>query len=115
MQIDEIDNVYDSANPVCAKAFTKLYFKEVCPGGTYLRLDKGVGDPLTKIYWPAPRASLSSITVSFRRFDGTLFDFGPDAAPPADPLSDRQTAITLEIRTFVVDAGKAIGHRNVGA
>jgi hypothetical protein len=112
MQIDEIDNMYDSANPACSRAFTKLYFKEVWPGGKYLRLDKGVGDPLTKIYWPAPRASLDSITISFRRYDGTLFDFGPDSSPPADPLSDRQTSITLEIRTFVTDAGKALGHRN---
>ena len=109
MQIDEISNVYDSANPACSRAFTKLYFKEVWPGGKYLRMDKGVGDPLTKIYWPAPRASLDSITISFRRYDGTLFDFGPDSMPPADPLSDRQTSITLEIRTFVVDAGKALG------
>jgi hypothetical protein len=113
MQIDEVDNVYDSANPACARAFTKLYFKEVCVGSPYLRLDKGVGDPLTKIYWPAPRASLDSVTISFRHYDGTLFDFGPDAAPPADPLNDRQTSITLEIRTFVVDVGKALGTRNV--
>jgi hypothetical protein len=113
LQIDEIDDVYDAANPACARAFTKLYFKEVCPGSSYLRLDKGVGDPLTKIYWPAPRASLESITISFRHYDGTLFDFGPDALPPADPLPDRQTSITLELRTFVVDSGKAIGHRNI--
>jgi len=113
LQIDEVDNVYDSANPACAKAFTKLYFKEVCLGSPYLRLDKGVGDPLTKVYWPAPRASLDSITISFRKFDGSLFDFGDDVPPPDDPLTDRQTSITLEIRTFVVDAGKAIGHRNI--
>lgn len=112
-QIDEIDKVYDSANPACARAFTKLYFKEVCPSSKYLRLDKGVGDPLTKIYWPAPKASLDRLTFSFRRFDGSLFAFGPDSAPPADPLTDRQTSVTLEIRTYVVDAGRALGHRNI--
>lgn len=113
LQIDEIDRVYDSANPASARAFTKLYFKEVCVGSKFFRLDKGVGDPLTKIYWPAPRASLESVTLSFRHPDGTLFDFGPDNAlpGPVDPLL--QTTITLEIRTFVVDTGKAIGHRNV--
>jgi hypothetical protein len=112
LQINEIDRVYDSASPVCARAFTKLYFKEVCPSSKFYRLDKGVGDPLTKIYWPAPRASLESITLSFLHPDGTLFDFGPDnpLPDPVDPLL--QTTITLEIRTFVTDSGKAIGHRN---
>lgn len=112
LQIDEIDDVYDAASVSCAKAFTKIYFKEVCALSPYLRMDKGVGDPLTKIYWPAPRASLESVTLSFRRADGTLIDFGPDAPLPGDPLPDRQTSITLEIRTFVVDSGKALGHRN---
>lgn len=112
LQIDEIDRVYDSANPACARAFTKLYFKEVCANSKFYRLDKGVGDPLTKIYWPAPRASLETISLSFRHPDGTLFDFGPDndLPQPVNPLL--QTTITLEIRTFVTDAGKAIGHRN---
>ncbi len=112
LQIDEIDRVYDSADIPCARAFTKLYFKEVCPMSKFYRLDKGVGDPLTKIYWPAPRASLESITLSFRHPDGTLFDFGPDnpLPQPVNPLL--QTTITLEIRTFVTDVGKAIGHRN---
>jgi hypothetical protein len=112
LQIDEIDRVYDSANTACAKAFTKLYFKEVCPASKFYRLDKGVGDPLTKIYWPAPRASLESITLSFRHPDGTLFDFGPDAPLPDPMIKDLQTTITLEIRTYVTDSGKAIGHRN---
>jgi len=113
LQIDEIDNVYDSANPPSAKAFTKLYFTEPCAGSSYLRLDKGVGDPLTKVYWPAPRSSLDQVTISFRRYDGSLFDFGADDPLPDPPLEDRQTSITLEIRNFVVDTGKAIGHRNV--
>jgi hypothetical protein len=112
LQIDEIDRVYDSANVACARAFTKLYFKEVCMTSRFYRLDKGVGDPLTKIYWPAPRASLESITLSFRHPDGTLFDFGADAPLPDPMLTDLQTTITLEIRTFVTDTGKAIGHRN---
>jgi hypothetical protein len=110
-QIDEVDKVYDSANVACARAFTKLYFKDVFPGSKYLRLDKGVGDPLTKIYWPDPLASLDRLTISYRRHDGSLFSFGPDSAPPADPLPDRQTSVTFEIRTYVVDTGKAIGFR----
>jgi hypothetical protein len=112
LQIDEIDRVYDSADIACSRAFTKLYFKEVCRTSRFFRLDKGVGDPLTKIYWPAPRASLESITLSFRHPDGTLFDFGADAPLPDPVLTDLQTTITLEIRTFVTDTGKAIGHRN---
>lgn len=112
LQIDEIDNMYDAASTACAKAFTKIYFKEVCPLSRYLRMDKGVGDPLTKIYWPAPRASLQSITLSFRRHNGELIDFGADNMLPDEPRSDLQTSITLEIRTFVTDSGSALGHRN---
>lgn len=112
LQIDEIDGLYDAANTPSTRALTKLYFREASPGGTFLRLDKGVGDPTRRIYWPAPRASLEQLTISFRNYDGTLFDFGPDTTIPTDPNTELQTTITLEIRTFVPDADSALGHRN---
>lgn len=112
LQVDEIDGMYESASPACARAFAKLYFKEVCVNGAYLRRDIGISDAISRVYWPAPRASLDSITVSLRNYDGTLFDVGTDSTPPTDPLDDRQTSFTFEIRTFVPDAGAALGHRN---
>lgn len=112
LQIDEIDGLYDAANAPTTRAMTKLYFREACAGSKFLRLDKGVGDPTTRIYWPAPRASLEQLTISFRNYDGTLFDFGADTTPPTAPNTELQTTITLEIRTFVPDADTALGHRN---
>lgn len=112
LQFDEIEGTYDAPGIPTKNAFTKLYFREAGTGN-YLRLDKAVGDPSTRIYWPAPRASLDHLTVSFRNFDGTLFDFGADSIKPAEPLLNLQNTLTLEVRTYVPDTEKAIGHRNV--
>lgn len=112
LQIDEVEGIYDSANAPTTKAITKLYFRECFSGSKFLRLDKGVGDPTARVYWPAPKASLEQLTVSFRHYDGTLFDFGVDTVPPTDPNTELQTTLTLEVRTYVVDALDTIGHRN---
>jgi hypothetical protein len=112
LQIDEIDGIYDSANPTTTKALTKLYFRECFSGSTFLRLDKGVGDPSSRVYWPAPKASLEQLTISFRNFDGSLFSFGSDTTPPTDPTTEIQTTLTLEVRTYIVDTLDTIGHRN---
>lgn len=112
LQIDEIEGIYDAANPTTSNALTKLYFRECYSGSKFLRLDKGVGDPTSRIYWPAPKASLEQLTISFRNYDGTLFSFGTDTVPPTDPNTELQTTLTLEIRTYIVDTFDTIGHRN---
>lgn len=112
LQIDEIQGIYDAANQTTTKAITKLYFREAHGGSKFLRLDKGVGDPTCRIYWPAPKASLSQLTVSFRNYDGSLFDFGADEISPTLPNTALQTTLTLEIRTYIVDTLDKIGHRN---
>lgn len=112
LQIDEIKGIYDAANPTTTNALTKLYFRECYSGSKFLRLDKGVGDPSARVYWPAPKASLEQLTISFRHYDGTLFDFGADNTYPADPNTELQTTLTLEVRTYVVDSLDTIGHRN---
>ena len=113
LQIDEVSGLYDAANPTSAKAFTKLYFREVTGSSAFLRSDKAVGDPSCKIFYPAPRASLDHVTVSFRYYDGTLVDFGADTTAPTDPNTLVQTTFTLEIKTMVVDVPDTIGHRNI--
>lgn len=112
LQFDEIEGTYDAPGIPTKNAFTKLYFREA-GANKFLRLDKAVGDPSTRVYWPAPRASLDHLTVSFRNFDGTLFDFGADNVKPAEPNVSIQNTLTLEVRTYVTDTAKAIGHRNV--
>jgi len=113
LQVDEIDPMYDASNPTCSRAFTKLHFSEVFTTGKFLRLDKGVGDPLTRVFYPKPLASLSSLTISFRKYDGTLFNFGTDSSPPANPIQDFQNSLTFEIVTKITDINEAIGHRNI--
>jgi hypothetical protein len=112
LQVDEIEGIYDAANPTTSNALTKLYFRECYSGSKFLRLDKGVGDPTARIYWPAPKASLEQLTVSFRNYDGTLFSFGTDTTPPTEPNTELQTTLTLEIKTYIVDTLDTIGHRN---
>lgn len=113
MVIDEIDGLYDAASPTSCKSFTKLYFREVSTSSAFLRLDKAVGDPTEKIYYPAPRASLDHITVSFKYYDGTMVDFGADTTPPTDPNALVQCTFTLQVKTLVVDVPDTIGHRNI--
>lgn len=109
LQIDEIEGMYDAASRASQNAFTKLYFK---PSPTnFLRLDKGVGDPLTRIYWPTPKASIDRFTLSIRTYDGEIFDFGTDDGDQPNP--ELQTMFTLEINNYVPDAKTAMGHRNV--
>lgn len=111
LQIDELSGMYHSANTACCNAFTKMYFTRGGVLQPWLRLDKGVGDPLTRVYWPTPLASIDRFSISFRTYDGELFDFGTDDGDVPNPLL--QTSVTLEIRTVVPDAKAAVGHRNI--
>jgi hypothetical protein len=110
LQIDEIGGHYDAAGPACNKAFAKLYFDN--PGGAFLRVDKGIGDPAVRVFYPKPLASLSRLSISIRNPDGTLFNFGTDTSPPqaANPLL--QNSFTFQIITKITDVNEAIGHRN---
>ena len=112
LQINEVEGMYDAASRSCQNAFTKLYFEEAPGTAKFLRMDKGVGDPLTRVYWPTPKATIDRFTVSFRTYDGEVFDFGADDNPD-DINLELQTTITLEIRDYVTDSKVALGHRNI--
>jgi hypothetical protein len=109
LQINEIEGMYDAASRPSQNAFTKLYFKPSF--GKFLRLDKGVGDPLTRVYWPTPKAIIDRFTVSVRTYDGEVFDFGTDDDAQINP--ELQTTFTLEIKDYVPDTKSALGHRNI--
>lgn len=109
LQINEVEGMYDAPTRPQQNAFTKLYFKPAL--GKFLRMDKGVGDPLTRVYWPTPKATIDRFTVSFRTYDGDVFDFGADDGEELNP--DLQTSITLEMRDYVPDSKSALGHRNI--
>jgi hypothetical protein len=111
LQIDEIGGHYDSVGAGCKRAFAKLYFDN--PGGKFLRVDKGIGDPAVRVFYPKPLASLAKLTVSIRKPDGSLFSFGTDNIPPADPDPELQNSFTFQIITKITDINQAIGHRNI--
>ena len=109
LQINEVEGMYDAASRASQNAFTKLYFKP--SPGKFLRLDRGVGDPLTRVYWPTPKATIDRFTMSVRTYDGEVFDFGTDDGDDIDPAL--QTTFTLEIKDYVPDSKSALGHRNI--
>lgn len=110
LQIDEIGGHYDAAGPGCKKAFSKMYFEN--PGGKFMRVDKGIGDPAIRVFYPKPLASLAKMSISIRNPDGTLFNFGTDTSPPQAPNPDVQNSFTFQIVTKITDVNQAIGHRN---
>lgn len=111
LEIKELEGMYDACTLPSQNAFSKLYYQNMAGQKQFLRLDRGVGDPLTRVFWPTPKAVINTISVSFKTYDGNLFDFGPDNGPDIDPSV--QTSITLEIRNYVPDTKNAIGNRNI--
>ena len=110
LEIKEFEGMYDAASIASSRAFSKLYFHQPSGSEDFLRLDRGVGDPLTLVFWPDTKASIDRLTVAFRLYDGTVFNFGDDTGNVINPLL--QTNITLEIRSLVPDCKTALGHRN---
>lgn len=110
LAIDEIDGIYDAATPQVKRAIGKLLFCEC--GGKFLRFDPGISDGVVRNFWPAPLASLSRLTLSWLKPDGTLFSWGTDTTPPTPVNEELQNSFTLQIITEVPDVREAIGHRN---
>jgi hypothetical protein len=109
LQINEFTGHYDSASVPCRKSFAKLYLKAA---GSFVRMDKENSDPMVRVFYPAPKASLDRLSISILNPDGTLFNFGTDTAPPQDPNPLLQNYFTFKITTTVPDIVDTIGHRN---
>jgi len=107
LQIDEINNKKRrSANINVDKAFTRLIFQDLA-AVNYLCIDKDISSPLILEY---PKndllASLSKMTISLRRYDGTLFDFGTDTVAPTPFDETVQNSMTFKITELVRDTSK---------
>lgn len=113
LQIDELDdNTYDASNPSLNRGFAKLFFTPVSGTTKWLRIDKDNSDPLHKVFYPKPKASLDRLTIRILKRDGTPFNFGTDNALPADVNPDLQNSWTFRITEKVVNAD-VVGQRNV--
>lgn len=111
LQVDEVQGMYDASTLPVSRAFSKLHFEPTPGPAPILRLDRGVGDPLTREFWPTPLASLDRLTLSIRTYNGDVFSFGTDGGDDIDPTL--QTSFTFEIRNYVVDNRTVLGHRNI--
>lgn len=113
LQIDEIeDTTYDASNHNLARGFAKLLFAPCDGTSKWLRLDTDLSDPLYKVFYPKPIASLDRFTIRLLKRDGTPFDFGTDNSLPADVNPDLQNSWTFKITQKVVDV-TPLGQRNV--
>jgi len=114
LHIDELeDNTYDASNPSLSRGFAKLYFTEVTGTTKWLRLDRDMSDPLHKIYYPKPKASLDRITIRILHRDGTPFNFGTDNTLPTPVNPDLQNTWTFRITQKIVNVADAVGQRNI--
>lgn len=111
LQIDEIEQTYDSPSIPCTKAFVKLRFDEGV--SKFISLDRSCAEPYIHYYYPKPLASLSRMTISLRKPDGTLFNFGTDNKPPKKVNKFVQNNFTFKIVTMITDVNEVIGQRNV--
>ncbi len=113
LQIDEVQNQKRrSANTNVDKAFTRLIFDNL-PAINFLCLDKDTSSPLVSEFPQKDLlASLAQMTISFRKFDGSLFNFGADNAQNLPFKDEIQNSMTFKITELVRDTGR-LGKRIV--
>ena len=89
----EIDGVYESTNTVGTKALAKLIPSTLI--GNYVYVEFKKKNP-RRLYRNRGQR-LDRLTPEFRKYDGTLFNFGTDTLPPLTCNPKLQTSITLRI------------------
>lgn len=89
----EVDGVYESTNLTGTKALAKLIPSTLIGNYVYIEFKKKTPRRLYK----NRGQRLDRLTPEFRRYDGTLFNFGTDTTPPLAFNSKLQTSITLRI------------------
>lgn len=94
--IPEIGGILDATNLTGGTALAKLIPTRLI--GDFVQVHFEVGMRPTKRF-DFDGLDISTVTIEFRKKDGTLFDFGTDTIPPSTPRLDLQTAVTLRIMT----------------
>lgn len=99
----ELDGVFESTSLVGTKAIAKL--EPYAAIGNYVLVKYDTKYP--KLVFPDKGLSwLSSLTVEFRKYDGTLFNFGTDTTAPTALNPALQTSITLRVVVQVPRTGQ---------
>jgi hypothetical protein len=111
LQVNEIEGFYDSSNTPTNNAFAKIYPDAVV--GPFVRAKTSGVEFLGIKFRPANLlASLNSMTIKWRKYDGTLFNFGVDNPPNMPTNPEVNHTITFKITTLEPDT-TVLGHHNV--
>lgn len=83
LQVDQIQDTINSTNSALASSFAILKLLPAITPGFFISMDRSSWEKTPKIYKDS-KASLSRMTISIKKPDGTLFDFVQDT--PVNPL-----------------------------
>lgn len=85
IDIYELNNTFAGARvPISCCAIVNPQHPVTGPGGTsYVHTCRKIAERSPMVYRP-PRARIYNLTISIRRPDGSLYDFGTDAADTCD-------------------------------
>lgn len=97
LTIPEIDGMFEATNLEGTKAFAKLVPTLV--QGNYVYSYSNDCDAPVKLY-KTKGVRFDKMTFQFKKWNGTLFDFGQDNTPPSLPLNSVQTSVTLKVTTI---------------
>jgi hypothetical protein len=93
--IPELENkLFDATNIIGMRAFAKLIPHHNTTYFVYS--ESGYDDPAVLEYHTAGER-LDKLTIQFRKHDGSVFDFGADAASNLPPISSIQTSLTFKV------------------
>ncbi len=109
LKIDEIDDVMSSNDTNIAQSFAILSLCRPITDDGFIHIDKKIHENTVK-YYQTPKSSLSRMTVSITKEDGTLFDFGTDS--PSPPNKDFQNTFIFKIVTLEKERS-VLNQRNI--
>ena len=101
LEIDELGGVYNATNNNTRNSFAKLHSHSMSASDTFFDAVSPGDYFISKNYEPTPLSNLSKLTIKFKKYDGTLFNFGSDSTPPTDPTIEIQNTLTFKITTMV--------------
>jgi hypothetical protein len=89
----EIEGIFEATNVTGTKAIAKLVPTRLLGDYVYVEYDKKVPSRI----FPNKGVRLDKLTIEFRKYDGTLFDFGTDTLPNVPCNPKLQTCITIRV------------------
>lgn len=81
LKIEELEDTMSSSSRHIADAFGIIQLCSPVTSGGFIVTDKRTYENTVK-YFKIPKASLSKLTISITKYDGTLFNFGTDTPNP---------------------------------